>query len=109
MTILEHCNDCNQTYQAQKGHTCSNCPSCLALRSINAELLEALKSAQQTLHNLGQGELHGEVKIIAYNASQNAGRAIRKAYPCSCNHSTFAGFHDSDCPFGIYKAKEGSA
>ena len=49
------------------------------LSAINADLLEALESAEQTLRNLGQGELTGDAKIIAYNAAQNAGRAIQKA------------------------------
>ena len=44
----------------------------------NTELIRELKNARQTLHNLGQGELHGDAKIIAYNAALNAGRTISK-------------------------------
>ena len=47
-----------------------------ALESENAELLEALERAEQTLRNLGNGDLTGEARIIALNCAASLATQI---------------------------------
>ena len=51
----------------------------LRLKEQNAELLKALRRAEQTIRNLGHGNLTGDARLIALNESQNIKDAIAKA------------------------------
>ena len=48
----------------------------IELEDKNAELLEALGRAEQTLRNLGNGDLTGEARIIALNCAASLATQI---------------------------------